>query len=130
MRIHRIVLILPLLVAACSTGIYCYRSTADIQLLVTAAEGDPTPWAVIVGDPKHSDQRLVPDDGGRVDVWVPPLAASKHFLFGLLVHENGSLHEPIVHVTWFGIELVALTLKELTALPLDADGQRVLDFGF
>jgi hypothetical protein len=121
-----ILLGLGLLSAPGCTSVHCYASwPRDVQFRAVGVNGDPERLVVVLDADGNPEAR--PDAQGRVTLSTPTLRGAKHFTLGFLVRDDGPLFEPVVRVQRDGVDLRALTLDELDALPLDDDGYRVLD---
>jgi|GEM_PF-6939597 len=115
-----------ILAVGCTSGVYCYCSLPrQVHLRIVVAGVGPERLVVVLEPGDGTEAR--PDAQGRVTLSVPTLRGCKHVTFGILVQADGPLFETLVHIQRDGVDLCALTLAELEALPLDVQRCHVLE---
>jgi hypothetical protein len=115
------------LTAGCTTFTRheCWREApVAIRLRVVRADGGAAPARITV---RGLESAVLPDAGGRAVFTIPAVSGGRTYVDGVLVREEDPQQMPAVWVWLAEWDRHPLSLVELDALPLDADGYRVLD---
>jgi hypothetical protein len=113
--------------ACASYCMYAGVPRTEIRLHIVQADGDPAPWALQVEGRPSPDVLLDAHGCGKFEVSSGPHCQA--VWFGIVDEDELPLNRPLVHVRFAGTELRVLSFAELEALPLDTEGQRILDLG-